>query len=155
MGGRLLLAGQPAVSTAEPLHSVGVWAGFSYSVKGAWGLEHNDSVAQVRTCLQRAGRVSFPQGAREVRSVLVGWFLSVDRMAALWRKISYPWEARQCFVQNRVSLGKNEFQRDCRMFVPSVWPQELVMWSQFSCTKENETVISVFKGAQASNSLKV
>lgn len=33
--GRLLLASQPAVSTAEPQNSVGVWAGFSYSVKGA------------------------------------------------------------------------------------------------------------------------
>lgn len=102
------------------------------------------SVAKMRTCLRTAGRVYFPQGAREPSSVLVGWFLSVDGMAALWREISYPWEASQLFVQNRASVGKNEFQRDCRVLVPSVWLQELVMGSQFSGTKENETESCLF-----------
>lgn len=52
-------------------------------------------------------RLSFlPIGTREVSSNPIRLMLFVDRMADLWGEISNLWEARQLFLQNRVSIGK-------------------------------------------------
>ena len=110
--------GQPA--TTEPFLRSRCLDWLLVKWEGAWGPRHSDSAAEARTCLQRVDRVSFPQIAREVSSGPVRLILSVDTKAALWREISYPWEASQLFLQNGISVGKNEFQGACGVFVHSV-----------------------------------
>lgn len=88
-------------------------------LEGTWGPEHSD--CNKGEDLFAESIPSFlPPRSKRVKQRPHELILFVDTTAALWREISCSWEAGQLLLQNRVSVGRNEFQGACEMFVHSV-----------------------------------
>ena len=87
--------------------------------EGTWGPEHSD--CNKSEDLFAESILSFlPTRSKRGKQQPHELILSVDTTAALWREISCFWEAGQLLLQNRVSIGRNEFKGAYETFVHSI-----------------------------------